>query len=248
MNRLLKNLDQHSTVVCLLFWLVGFWGIFIPSSAFCETSVADEIISLDVTDKPLGEVLKSISAAAGCKFKIDESWEDYPITASFKNEPMYRGLKIILRDLSNAVFFGSDRTIKIMIYEEDTPSEKAADTSASAKPSEAETQQDQPSIDESAPQPEGQLPEESSSEENVEQSAEEAAETASETEGESAENTETSEEAASEGGEEKAEDSEPEQTEDTPGEGESQAEETESGSEKSEEQEGSDNEEKTSTD
>jgi hypothetical protein len=248
MKRLTKNLDHHLTVVCLLFWLACFWGVFIPSPAICETSVSDEIISLDVTDQPLGEVLKKISAAAGCKFRIDESWQDYPITASFKNEPLYRGLKIILRDFSNAVIFGSDRTIKIIIHEEGTPSDKAADQSAATKPSEEATQQDQPSIEESAPQPGVQPPDDSSSEENVEQPAEEAAETASETEEESAEKTEATEESSSEGGEEKTEDSESEQTEDTPGEGENQAEETESASENSEEQEGSESQEKTSTD
>jgi ABC-type Na+ efflux pump permease subunit len=252
MKSLNKNLVHHFTVVSLLFWLVAFWGIFIPSSAISETSVADEIISLDVTDQPLGEVLKKISAAAGCKFRIDESWEDYPVTASFKDKPLYRGLKIILRDFSNAVIFGSDRTIKIIIHEEGTTSEKTTGSSDAASPSRAAERQARPEIEESAPQPEAELPEDSSSEENAEQPAEEAAENASEAEQESAEKTEETEEAASEGGQEQSEDSASEQTseqtEETPGEGENQAEETESDSEKPEEQEGSDSQEKTGTD
>lgn len=246
-----KNLVHHFMNVCLLFWLVGFWGIFIPSPAIAETSVADAIISLDVTDEPLIDVLKKISVAAGCKFRIEESWEDYPVTASFKNEPLYRGLKIILRDVSNAVIFGSDRTIKIIIHEEGTPSGTAADQSAATRPAEGAAQQARPSIEESAPQPEAELSEDSSSEENVEQPAEEAAEKASDTEEESAEKTEETEEAASEGGQEQTEDSASEQTseqtEETPGEGENQAEETESDSENSQEQEASDSQEKTGT-
>mgnify|MGYP000364423064 CR=1 FL=1 len=48
----------------------------ISQQGLSETSVADEIISLDATDQPLGEVLKSISNAADCQFRIDENWED----------------------------------------------------------------------------------------------------------------------------------------------------------------------------
>lgn len=144
MKRLNKILDQNFKVVCLLFWLVGFWGIFNPSPAICENSVADELISLDVTDQPLGEVLKNISVAAGCKFRIDESWENYPITASFKNEHLYKGLKIVLRDLSSAVIYGADRTIKIIIYDEGTSSENTASQPAATKPSEGATQQARP--------------------------------------------------------------------------------------------------------
>jgi hypothetical protein len=222
MKRLRKNLDQHFTVVCLLFGLAGFWGIFIPSPAISENSVADELISLDVTDQPLGEVLKNISTAADCKFRIDESWEDYLITASFKSEPLYRGLKIVLRNLSSAVIYGADRTIKIIIYDEGTSSEKAAGQPAADKPSEGATQQARPSIEKSAPQSGEQPPGDSSSEENIEQPAEEDAESVSEAEEASAENTEETEAASSEGGEEQTGDTEPKQEENTPGEGDDQ--------------------------
>ena len=88
MRHFTKNMDQHFWVACLLFWLAALWGFFIPTPAICDNSVADEIISLNVTDRPLVEVLENISIAAGCQFSIDESWENYPVTAFFENEPL----------------------------------------------------------------------------------------------------------------------------------------------------------------
>jgi len=75
MRHFTKNMDQHFGVACLLFWLAALWGFFIPTPAICDNSVADEIISLNVTDRPLVEVLENISIAAGCQFSIDESWK-----------------------------------------------------------------------------------------------------------------------------------------------------------------------------
>jgi hypothetical protein len=48
---------------------------------------------LDVRNEPLVEVLEDISIAVNCQFNIDESWQDYPVTAAFYNEPLHRGLK-----------------------------------------------------------------------------------------------------------------------------------------------------------
>jgi hypothetical protein len=198
MKRVVKSIDQCSIAVCLLFWLVGFCGIFDPSTSFGEKSVADEIISLDVTDQPLGEVLEKISDAAGCQFSIDASWEGYPITASFKNEPLYRVLKRIFRDLNNAVIYKSDRTIKIIIYDESAPSGKKAGHSAAIKPAEAAMPQAQFDNEATAPQPEVQVAEDSSSEENVEQPSEEIAESVSEANQAGTENAEDNQEESSE--------------------------------------------------
>ena len=234
MKRLIKSIDQDSIAVCLLFWLVGFCGILNPSPAFSEKSVADEIISLDVTDQPLGEVLDKISDAAGCRFSIDTSWEGYPITASFKNEPLYRVLKRIFRDLNNAVIYKSDRTIKIIIYDESAPSGKKAGYSVAIKPAEAAVPQTQPYSEATAPQPEVQVAEDSSSAENVEQPSEETAESVSESNPAGPENTEAKEETGDTQTEEKTAALETEQNENAPAQDSSQAEVTESASDGSE--------------
>jgi type II secretory pathway component GspD/PulD (secretin) len=198
MKRFVKNFDQYRRMVVVIFWLACCCGLLFPASAVGEKSVADEIISLEVADKPLGEVLENISDATGCQFTIDASWEDYPITASFKNEPLYRVLKRILHDFNNAVIYGSDRRIKIIIYDESAPSGKKAGYSVAIKPAEAAISQTQPYSDATAPQPEVQAPEESSSAENVEQPSEENAESVSEVNPADTENPEAAKEESGE--------------------------------------------------
>ena len=198
MKRLVTNIFQCIVLVCLLCWLAFFCGLILPSTVVGKTSVADEIISLDVTDQPLGEVLESISIAVGCQFNVDESWEDYPITASFNNEPLYRGLKHIFRNINNAVIYGADRTIRIIIYDEGTPSGKAIENSVTIKSSQEPIQQSQPFSEATAPQPEVEISEDSESGENGEQQLEESAEPVSEANEAGAENMEAPGEESSE--------------------------------------------------
>jgi len=65
MRHQIRNIGQHFGIVYLLFWLASFWGLFIPTPAICDNSVADKIVSLNVTNRPLGEVLEDLSIAAG---------------------------------------------------------------------------------------------------------------------------------------------------------------------------------------
>lgn len=198
MKHLIKNVDQQFGVACLLFWLAVVWGFFIPTSAICDNSVADEIVSLNVTNQPLGEVLENISIAADCQFSFDESWEDYPITASFDNKPLHKGLKLIFRNINNAVIYSADRTIRIVIYDEATFSGEASGHSVTIKSSQESVQQSQPFSEATAPQPELANPEDSSDAENVDQPLEETAEPVSESDVADAENTEAQEEESGE--------------------------------------------------
>jgi len=213
MKHLIRNVDQHYRVACLLFWLATLWGFFIPTPAICDNSVANEIISLNATNQPLGEVLENISIAAGCQFSIDESWEDYPITASFNSEPLHKGLKRVLRNINNAIIYGADRTIRIVIYDEATFSGEASGHSVTIKSSRESVQQSQPFSEATAPQPEVGDPEDSSDAENVDQPPEETAEPASESDLADAENTEAQEESGEAAAEEKTDALETEQVE-----------------------------------
>ena len=118
MKRYAKKFDR----VIIFISLICCLSLFMPLLGKASDSIADEILSIDVKAQPLGEVLEDISAELGCRFSIHDSWEDFPITASFKNEPLHRGLKKILRKLNNAVIYGSDGTVRIMIYGEILPS------------------------------------------------------------------------------------------------------------------------------
>ncbi|CAB1084101.1 hypothetical protein D1AOALGA4SA_11634 [Olavius algarvensis Delta 1 endosymbiont] len=162
---------------CLLFWTAGIIGFITPINAFSDNSVADEIISLNVTDQPLGEVLEDISIAANCQFSINESWEDHPVTVSFESEPLYRGLKLILRDINNAIIYGENRIVRIIIYDEGSPSESATVLPDSTKSPQDHIQQRPIFNDVTAPQPEVEISEDSLDTEEGAQQLEEPAQT-----------------------------------------------------------------------
>ena len=99
-------------------FIVCFLGVFFANIAFTENMVGEETISLEITGQPLGEVLDEIEDATGYRFILDESWENFLISASIKNEPLHKGLKRILRNLNNVIIYSSNRTIKIIIFDE----------------------------------------------------------------------------------------------------------------------------------
>jgi type II secretory pathway component GspD/PulD (secretin) len=216
MKRFVKRIDQCRSTIILLVLMACSGGLFFEASAAAEKSAGDEIISLDVADKPLGEVLKNISDAAGCRIKIDAAWEDYPVTASFKNEPLYRVLKRLFRNLNNAIIYGSDRTIKIIIYDEGTPAGKAGGYPVASRPAEAAVIQGQPYGEATAPQPEVQAPEENTGLENTVQPSEESSESNAEINQTDAENPEAGEVSGNSESEEKAAALDAEQNEKAP--------------------------------
>jgi hypothetical protein len=175
MKYYIKNIEQQFMIACVLFWLAGFSGLFMPTPAICDNSVADELISLNVTGRPLGEVLADIAIAADCQFSIDESWQDFPVTASFDDEPLYRGLKLILRDINTAVIYGADRTIKIIVYDENTSSGNAIGHPVTNTSAQEPTPPLQSSSEATAPQPEVAVSEDTGDAENAEQQTEEIA-------------------------------------------------------------------------
>ena len=176
MKRPIKKNDRYLILICLSSWLACFCGLLFPPMVIGEKSVADEIISLDVKNEPLGEVLEDISIAASCQFSIDESWEDYPVTAAFENEPLYRGLKKVLRNVNNAVIFGADRTIKITIYGEVTSSSRNIGPSMTTQSFQESLGQSQPFSEATAPQPEVETSEEIGGEDQPQSIAEPASE------------------------------------------------------------------------
>ena len=173
---------QRFVAVGFFSFLICLGVMFVPSSVSCQDSVADAIISLDVKAKPLGEVLEDISAAIDCQFSIDGKWEDYPITSSFQNKPLHKALKLIFRNLNNAVIYGSERTVKIVIFNENAPSAKGPGNSANVRPSRESVPSVSPSQEATAPQPEVQLSDDSSSLSDGEQTRDENTESLSDRE------------------------------------------------------------------
>jgi hypothetical protein len=190
MKHPVKHIKQLLTVACLVFWVAGFFVFYMPAKANSGNSVADEIISLNVTDRPLGEVLEKLSIAANCQFRINEKWEDYRITASFDNEPLYRGLKLILRDINMAVIYGAGRTVKIIVYDKGISAGEWSGQSHANKEPQDFNQEYLISGDATAPQPEAEISERSNDMEGGEQQPEKAAESDAATNEADAESTE----------------------------------------------------------
>ncbi len=126
MNRLPANHKIHAAFLAILVALIYCLELPAPSPARCGNEIADELITLDITKMPLGEVLDEISAETGYRFQLDEGWDSFPVTASIKNEPLHKGLKRILRNLNTAVIYGADQTINIRIYGQADSSSQSA--------------------------------------------------------------------------------------------------------------------------
>ena len=78
---------------------------------------AEPTVSLNVKDRPLGDVLAQIARATGSEFLIDPSWQKVPVTASFEAAPLSVALKRVLSGLSHAIVYQPQNRVKIVIYE-----------------------------------------------------------------------------------------------------------------------------------
>jgi hypothetical protein len=83
---------------------------------------------MSVQNMPLGEVLKKIEAATDLKFKLDEQWQDIPVSVTLDKTPLDKALKRILVNFNNVVIYGSNDQVKIVVFG------KAEPGSASGRP------------------------------------------------------------------------------------------------------------------
>lgn len=149
----MKDRKQIFIEVFSLYFIFSI-AIFFTSGAVVyaatgEDAVADEIISLDVSEQPLDQVLAKISETTGYEFIIDDSWKDFAVTVSFSNLPLHRGLKMIFQTLNNAIIYRSDGKIKIIIYDDIEPTATTAGPSQTERLSEETASQpssDSPSL------------------------------------------------------------------------------------------------------
>jgi hypothetical protein len=92
-------------------------GLFAPAALAVESKSADKRIAVHVNNKPLGEVLTSISRSTGYAFVLDDSWRSYPVTAHIEDIPLHTGLKRLLNGLNHAIVYLPDGRIKILILD-----------------------------------------------------------------------------------------------------------------------------------
>ena len=139
-----------SISMCRWFSAMIFLGailgicIFSAADARGATEFRDELISLNLENRPLGEVLDAITEKTGHTFSISEEWLDFPVSVTVSDMPLHRVLKSIFTNLNNAIIYKSDGSIKIMVYAESdssyTGSAPQAEVSVPETPSSQETE------------------------------------------------------------------------------------------------------------
>ncbi|MEJ2099235.1 MAG: hypothetical protein P8X68_04580 [Desulfobacterales bacterium] len=143
----------------LVFFCVIFCTCFLTTLyAAGETASGDELISLNVEQKPLREVLAMLTKITGHAFIIDDQLQDMPVSISAKAIPLHRALKIIFADINNAIVYQSDGKIKIIVYneapEKNRGSASQQTTSQTKMASSPAAEQESESSEEAAPEPE----------------------------------------------------------------------------------------------
>ena len=88
-----------------------------------------ELVSLNIRNAPLAEVLDKVSQTSGYEFIIDENWYDLPISVTFDAIPLEQALKRILANVNHAIVYNSDRRVLIRIYENDSSISRNTGTS-----------------------------------------------------------------------------------------------------------------------
>lgn len=114
----LKCTAKRSTYRVLLALLANL-VLTLPSQTFflhAAMGVELRLLSLDSRGEPLGEILKKISKDTGYRISVDPEWTGLPVSVSFKNLPMDKGLRRILARLNHSIVFDdADQRISIVI-------------------------------------------------------------------------------------------------------------------------------------
>jgi type II secretory pathway component GspD/PulD (secretin) len=105
--------------------------VFIAGSVTAEAS--ERLISLEIRERPLKEVLQQIAGETGYTFKFESTWSNHTVSARADQVPLQSCLRQILGGLNHALVYLPDRTIKIVIME-DTPLHGSASSAGTARP------------------------------------------------------------------------------------------------------------------
>jgi hypothetical protein len=121
----MHTLIHSKSIIRTLFIFAVLFSLnicgYITRPGWAVESETDKIVfSLDVKQKPLGTVLKTISEQAGYEFLIKEALKSVPITIKVSNTPLEKGLNRILKAAgvtNHALVFDPRKRISIIIIE-----------------------------------------------------------------------------------------------------------------------------------
>jgi len=82
---------------------------------------AEPLINLTVENKPLGDVLETIFEKTDYDYHLDESWEEYPVTATLHGLPLEPSLKQLLHNLNHSIIWESNNFVTIVIVGDQLP-------------------------------------------------------------------------------------------------------------------------------
>ena len=121
------SIFTHHCIALIILLFFSVLSLFLPISSWAanETDAGEELISLNVKNEPLGDVLYKVSMATGYDISLDNKWQNYRVTASLEEVSLHKGLKRILKNLNSAIIYVSNKKIKIIIYNK-TASEDAS--------------------------------------------------------------------------------------------------------------------------
>ena len=97
----------------------------------CHLSVGadsspDRSISLDITNRPLSEVLDRLSQITGYRFLYERDWADENISVKIVNQDLDKSLRKVLDHYNYGILYGNDGDVRIMIYGEKSVSSHSA--------------------------------------------------------------------------------------------------------------------------
>jgi hypothetical protein len=110
---------------CIVSLLVIF-TVLLPLNGYiirpvwgAESEINEIVFSLDVRDKPLSGVLRTIYEQTGFNFSVTESAKNVPVTISLRKVPLLEGLNRVIKSTgrSHAVVFDNRKNISIIIMD-----------------------------------------------------------------------------------------------------------------------------------
>lgn len=98
------------------FFLITF--VLLCHLSVGADSSPDRSISLDMTNRPLSEVLDRLSQITGYRFKYDREWTTENISVKIVDQDLDKSLRMILGHYNYGILYGTDGDVRIMIYGE----------------------------------------------------------------------------------------------------------------------------------
>ena len=136
------------TVSCLILCLFCFFcsGSVAIHPAMAQDASANPLINLTAKNRPLGDVLETITRDTGYRFNLNHKWKDYPVSATIGNLSLEQGLKRILRSLNHTIIWESDKIVTIMVFGKAGPGRPGSAISF-ASPPQPYPEETEPSIE-----------------------------------------------------------------------------------------------------